>query len=78
MKVLVLGSGVIGVTSAYYLARAGHEVTVIDVSEQLVITDAFVIASADNERQVQAIVDAVEEAVDFPSLAGGSDTWAAS
>ncbi|TWB88926.1 D-amino acid dehydrogenase small subunit [Bradyrhizobium macuxiense] len=30
MKVLVLGSGVIGVTSAYYLARAGHEVTVID------------------------------------------------
>lgn len=30
MKVLVLGSGVIGVTSAYYLAKAGHEVTVID------------------------------------------------
>jgi len=30
VKVLILGSGVIGVTSAYYLARAGHEVTVID------------------------------------------------
>lgn len=30
MQVLILGSGVIGVTSAYYLARAGHEVTVID------------------------------------------------
>jgi len=30
MKVLVLGGGVIGVTSAYYLAKAGHEVTVID------------------------------------------------
>jgi D-amino-acid dehydrogenase len=30
LKVLILGSGVIGVTSAYYLARAGHEVTVID------------------------------------------------
>lgn len=30
MKVAVLGAGVIGVTSAYYLARAGHEVTVID------------------------------------------------
>ena len=30
MKVLILGSGVIGVTSAYYLARAGHDVTVID------------------------------------------------
>ena len=30
MKVLVLGSGVIGVTSAYQLALAGHEVTVVD------------------------------------------------
>ena len=30
MKVLVLGSGVIGVASAYQLARAGHEVTVLD------------------------------------------------
>ncbi|KJK23131.1 amino acid dehydrogenase [Burkholderiaceae bacterium 16] len=30
MRVLVLGSGVIGVTSAWYLARAGHDVTVID------------------------------------------------
>ncbi len=30
MKVIVLGSGVIGVTSAWYLAQSGHEVTVID------------------------------------------------
>ena len=30
MKVLVLGSGVIGVSIAYYLARAGHEVQVLD------------------------------------------------
>lgn len=30
MKIVVLGSGVIGVTSAWYLAQAGHEVTVID------------------------------------------------
>ena len=30
MKVLILGSGVIGTTSAYYLAKAGHQVTVID------------------------------------------------
>lgn len=30
MKVIVLGSGVIGTTSAYELARQGHEVTVID------------------------------------------------
>jgi len=30
MKVVVLGAGVIGVTSAYQLARAGHEVIVVD------------------------------------------------
>ncbi len=29
MKVVVLGAGVIGVTTAYYLAKAGAEVTVI-------------------------------------------------
>lgn len=30
MRVVILGSGVIGVTSAYYLAKAGHEVTVLE------------------------------------------------
>lgn len=30
MKIIVLGSGVIGTASAYYLAQAGHEVTVVD------------------------------------------------
>src|SRR3546814_237101 len=30
MKIVILGSGVIGVTSAYYLAKAGHEVVVLD------------------------------------------------
>ena len=33
MKVIVLGAGVIGVSTAYYLARAGHEVTVVDRQE---------------------------------------------
>jgi D-amino-acid dehydrogenase len=33
MKVIVLGAGVIGVTSAYFLARAGHQVTVIDKNQ---------------------------------------------
>ncbi len=32
-----------------------------DVSEQLVITDAFVLCSAPNDRQVQAIVDEIEK-----------------
>ena len=30
MRVLILGSGIIGTTSAYYLAKQGHDVTVID------------------------------------------------
>jgi D-amino-acid dehydrogenase len=30
MKILVLGSGVIGTTTAYYLAKAGHQVTVVE------------------------------------------------
>ena len=33
MKILVLGAGVVGTASAYYLARDGHEVTVIDRHE---------------------------------------------
>ena len=42
-------------------AKLAEDVVVIDVSGQLVITDCFVIASAANERQVNAIVDEVEE-----------------
>ena len=33
MKVLVLGAGVVGVAAAYYLARAGHEVRVLERRE---------------------------------------------
>ena len=47
-------------------ARAASEklatdVMAIDVSDHLVITDVFLLASAPNDRQVRAIVDAVEE-----------------
>jgi ribosome-associated protein len=41
--------------------KKASDVLILDVSEQLVITDCFVIASAPNERQVGAIVDEVEE-----------------
>lgn len=41
--------------------KKAEDIVILDVSEQLVITDAFVLASAPNERQVQAIVDTVEE-----------------
>ena len=43
--------------------KKAENITILDVSEHLVITDVFVLASAPNERQVQAIVDAVEEAL---------------
>ena len=33
MRVIVLGGGVIGVTSAYYLAQQGAEVTVLTVRQ---------------------------------------------
>jgi len=41
VKVLILGSGVIGVTSAYYLARAGHEVTVVDRQPEPALETSF-------------------------------------
>ena len=51
---------------AVVAARAADEklatdIVVIDVSEQLVITDCFVLASAENERQVNAVVDEIED-----------------
>lgn len=41
MRVLVLGSGVIGVTSAYYLALKGFEVTVIDRQPAVALETSF-------------------------------------
>jgi ribosome-associated protein len=50
-----------GVAARAAAAKLAQDIVVIDVSAQLVITDLFVIASASNERQVNAIVDEVEE-----------------
>jgi ribosome-associated protein len=44
--------------------KLATDIKLIDVSDRLGITDIFVIASAANERQVQAVVDAVEAALD--------------
>ncbi len=41
MKVIVLGSGVLGTTSAYYLAQAGHDVTVVDRQEGAGLETSF-------------------------------------
>jgi D-amino-acid dehydrogenase len=41
VKVLVLGAGVVGVASAWYLAEAGHEVTVVDRQPQAAMETSF-------------------------------------
>lgn len=41
--------------------KLGTDIVAYDVSDHIVITDAFLIVTADNERQVRAIVDAIEE-----------------
>ena len=43
------------------LDKIADKVVAIDVSDQLPLTDVFVLASASNERQVGAIVDEVED-----------------
>jgi D-amino-acid dehydrogenase len=41
MKIAILGSGVIGTTAAYYLARDGHEVTVIERQDGPALETSF-------------------------------------
>jgi ribosome-associated protein len=41
--------------------KLAQQLVAFDVSEQLAITDAFLIASAANDRQVKAIVDEIED-----------------
>ena len=43
--------------------KLATDIVLIDVSDRLAITDVFVIATGNNERQVEAIVDEVEEKV---------------
>ncbi|MGX1769400.1 ribosome silencing factor [Dietzia sp. NPDC055343] len=41
--------------------KLATDIVVLDVSGQLVITDAFVLASAETERQVNAVVEEIED-----------------
>jgi len=41
--------------------KLAQEIIALDVSEQLVITDVFVVASAESDRQVRAVVESVED-----------------
>ena len=43
--------------------KLATDLVALDVSEQLVITDVFVVCSAANDRQIHAVVDAIEEAL---------------
>ncbi|WBB95424.1 MULTISPECIES: ribosome silencing factor [unclassified Solwaraspora] len=43
--------------------KKAQDIVVIDVADRMAITDAFVLASAPNERQVLAVVDAIEESL---------------
>ncbi|SOD64528.1 ribosome-associated protein [Streptomyces zhaozhouensis] len=43
--------------------KLAHDIIAYDVSDVLAITDAFLLASAPNDRQVRAIVDGIEEAL---------------
>lgn len=45
------------------LDKKAQDVVALDVSEHLALTDAFLICSGTNERQVDAIVDAIEDAI---------------
>ena len=44
--------------------KLGTDLIAYDVSDQLAITDVFLVVTASNERQVGAVVDAIEEALD--------------
>ncbi|AYD89998.1 ribosome silencing factor [Actinomyces lilanjuaniae] len=43
--------------------RKGYGAVAIDVSQRLGLTDVFLVLTASNDRQVRAVVDAVEEAM---------------
>jgi ribosome-associated protein len=52
----------LGLTAAQAAAdKLATDILLLDVSERLVITDVFLLASAPNDRQVKAVVDEIEE-----------------
>ena len=51
----------VGIAAQAAHDKKAEQVMAFDVSEQLAITDAFLLASAPNDRQVRAIVDEIED-----------------
>ena len=50
-----------GIAAEAAAEKLAADIIAYDVSEQLVITDVFLLCSAANDRQVRAIVDQIEE-----------------
>ncbi|MTD13139.1 ribosome silencing factor [Nakamurella sp. YIM 132087] len=50
-----------GIAAQAAADKLAADITIVDVSDRLAITDCFVIVTGSNERQVGAIVDGVEE-----------------
>ena len=48
--------------------KLATQIVALDVSDRLAITDIFLVCSAANERQVRAVVDGIEEALDAIDL----------
>lgn len=67
MRIVVLGAGVIGVTTAWYLAEAGHQVTVIEKN-----TSAGHGTSYANAAQISP---ALSSPWAFPGLIGKAASW---
>ena len=53
----------VAVADAAASAKKGNDIVALDVGDILSITDAFVITSASNVRQVRTIVDEIEKAM---------------
>jgi ribosome-associated protein len=72
----------VAVAAAAASAKKGEDIVALDVGDILSITDAFVIASGANPRQVRTIVDEIEKAMkdhaaERPTSVEGRDdaTW---
>jgi ribosome-associated protein len=50
-----------GIAAGAAAEKLASDIIAYDVSEQLVITDVFLLCSASNDRQVRAVVDQIEE-----------------
>ena len=67
MKIIVLGAGLIGVATAYYLWRDGHEVEVVDEAAQPACVTSY----------ANACLVAASRALPWPTPSAGKTVWRA-